>query len=164
MHSVSHLPLIQSAPNLLYDPPPNYLSHQPASRGINTHSKNSANWQPPALLTKISNLPNAFTASSTKFFPVSGFKLLLQKGADVDIQGGYFGNALEAASAGGTWLTVKMLLEVGAEFGSALQAAVANGQNPITTLLLENGAEVKLQEVFLAMLFKQLLLEGIRVL
>ena len=40
--------------------------------------------------------------------------MLLEKGADVNAQGGRFGNALQAASAGGHDKVVQMLLENGA--------------------------------------------------
>jgi hypothetical protein len=38
-------------------------------------------------------------------------KLLLDKGADVNAQGGYYGNALQAASEGGLEAAVKLLLD-----------------------------------------------------
>ncbi|KAF2652559.1 HET-domain-containing protein, partial [Lophiostoma macrostomum CBS 122681] len=57
-------------------------------------------------------------------------RLLLDKGAEVNAQGGHFGNALQAASSMGHKQVVKMLLDKGAEvnaqgghFGNALQAA-----------------------------------------
>ena len=40
--------------------------------------------------------------------------MLLEKGADVNAQGGDYGNALQAASAGGYDKVVQMLLENGA--------------------------------------------------
>ncbi|KAF2675923.1 hypothetical protein K458DRAFT_437678 [Lentithecium fluviatile CBS 122367] len=59
-------------------------------------------------------------------------RLLLDKGADVNAQGGDFGNALQAASYGGHELVVRLLLDKGADvnvqgggFGNALQAASA---------------------------------------
>jgi ankyrin repeat protein len=39
---------------------------------------------------------------------------LLDKGAEVNAQGGHFGNALQAASARGYKQVVKMLLDAGA--------------------------------------------------
>jgi ankyrin repeat protein len=57
-------------------------------------------------------------------------KVLLEKGAEVNAQGGEYGNALQAASFGGHEAIVKVLLEKGAEvnaqggiYGNALQAA-----------------------------------------
>ena len=41
-------------------------------------------------------------------------KLLLDKGADVNAQGGRFGNALQAASSRGHQQVVKLLLDKGA--------------------------------------------------
>ena len=61
-------------------------------------------------------------------------KLLLEKGADVNAQGGEYGNALQAASYKGHSEIVKLLLEKGAdvnaqggEYGNALQAASYKG-------------------------------------
>jgi ankyrin repeat protein len=42
-------------------------------------------------------------------------RLLLDAGADVNAQGGRYGNALQAASAGGHEQVVKTLLNAGAE-------------------------------------------------
>ncbi|KAF8854030.1 ankyrin [Acephala macrosclerotiorum] len=73
--------------------------------------------------------------------------LLLEKGADVNAQGGHYGSALQAASANGHEAIVALLLEKGADvnaqgghYGSALQAASANGHEAIVALLLEKGA------------------------
>ncbi|KAF2729999.1 hypothetical protein EJ04DRAFT_446072 [Polyplosphaeria fusca] len=41
--------------------------------------------------------------------------MLLDKGADVNAQGGRYGNALQAASYGGHEAVVKMLLDAGAD-------------------------------------------------
>ena len=55
---------------------------------------------------------------------------LLKTGADVNAEGGKYGNALQAASYGGNEVMVRLLLEKGAnvnaeggEYGNALQAA-----------------------------------------
>ncbi|KAF8239490.1 hypothetical protein L208DRAFT_1237287, partial [Tricholoma matsutake] len=57
-------------------------------------------------------------------------KLLIEKGANVNAQGGFFGNALQAAAYNGNQEIVKLLIEEGAnvnaqggEYGNALQAA-----------------------------------------
>ncbi|KAJ3887019.1 ankyrin repeat-containing domain protein [Lentinula edodes] len=67
----------------------------------------------------------------------------------VNAQGGFFGNALQAASHNGHQSIVKLLLENNAEvnapggvYGNALQAASYNGHQSIVKLLLENNAEV----------------------
>jgi ankyrin repeat protein len=79
-------------------------------------------------------------------------RLLLDKGAEVNAQGGFYGNALQAASSEGHELIVKMLLDnkaninaQGGKYGNALQAAVAAGHGGIVQLLLNNGADVNRQ-------------------
>ena len=42
-------------------------------------------------------------------------QLLLEKGADVNAQGGYYGNALQAASYEGNEKVVQLLLKKGAD-------------------------------------------------
>ena len=76
-------------------------------------------------------------------------QLLLDKGADVNAQGGRFGNALQAASHRGYVAIVQLLLDKGAEmnaqggsFGNALQAAAWCGDEAIVQLLLDKGADV----------------------
>ncbi|KAH6661738.1 ankyrin repeat-containing domain protein [Halenospora varia] len=93
-------------------------------------------------------------------FPLA--QLLLEKGADVNAQGGEYGNALQAASiedyeatciqaasAGGHEAIVALLLEKeanvnaqGGEYGNALQAASARGHEANVILLLEKGADI----------------------
>ena len=41
--------------------------------------------------------------------------MLLEKGADINMQGGFYGNALQAVSQGGYEKLVQMLLEKGAD-------------------------------------------------
>jgi ankyrin repeat protein len=79
-------------------------------------------------------------------------RLLLDKSADVNAQGGFFGNALQAASERGHEQVVKMLLNKGAEvnaqggfFGNALQAASGRGHEQVVKMLLNKGAEVNAQ-------------------
>jgi ankyrin repeat protein len=74
-------------------------------------------------------------------------QILLENGADVNTQGGFYGNALYAASRGGHVEVVKILLERGAdvnaqggEYGNALQAASQRGHLGIVQVLLEKGA------------------------
>jgi hypothetical protein len=77
---------------------------------------------------------------------------LIGKGADVNAQGGYFGNALYAASWEGHQETVQLLLDKGADvnaqggyFGNALYAASWRGHQEIIQLLLDKGADVNAQ-------------------
>jgi ankyrin repeat protein len=75
-------------------------------------------------------------------------KLLLDKGAEINAQGGEYGNALQAASYGGNEQVVKLLLDKGAEintqggeYGNALFTALVESQEGIARLLLEGGAD-----------------------
>ncbi|KAK8851752.1 ankyrin repeat-containing domain protein [Apiospora arundinis] len=77
---------------------------------------------------------------------------LLEKGADVNAQGGQYGNALQAASSRGHKEIVQALLEKGAvvnaqggRYGNALQAASSRGHKEIVQALLEKGADVNAQ-------------------
>jgi ankyrin repeat protein len=79
-------------------------------------------------------------------------KLLLEKGADVNAQGGYYGNALQAASVDGSKAVVRLLLDEGADvtaqggvYGNALQAASEQGNLAIVRLILDKGANVNVK-------------------
>ncbi|KAJ9634654.1 hypothetical protein H2199_008939 [Coniosporium tulheliwenetii] len=79
-------------------------------------------------------------------------ELLLGNGADVNVQGGHFGNALQAASYYGYREVVELLLSKGADvnaqggyYGNALQAASFNGNKEVVELLLSKGADVNAQ-------------------
>ncbi|KAF2752639.1 hypothetical protein EJ05DRAFT_430419, partial [Pseudovirgaria hyperparasitica] len=73
-------------------------------------------------------------------------ELLLDSGADVNAQGGRYGNALQAASCRGHEHTVKLLLNKGAVVhDSALQAAADGGHQQTVKLLLDKGANVNAQ-------------------
>ena len=79
-------------------------------------------------------------------------RTLLQSGTDVNAQGGYHGNALQAASSGGHEESVRLLLQSGADVnaqggsdGNALQAASSGGHEEIVRLLLQSGADVNAQ-------------------
>jgi ankyrin repeat protein len=75
-------------------------------------------------------------------------RILLEKGADVNAQGGYYGNALQAAiTMEGSENIVRLLLEKGADvnakrgyYGNALQAAICFGNEYVVQLLRERGA------------------------
>jgi ankyrin repeat protein len=79
-------------------------------------------------------------------------RLLLDKSADVNAQGGVYGNALQAASYGGHEQVVEMLLNRGADvgtqggdYGNALQAASYGGHEQVVEMLLNRGADVNTQ-------------------
>jgi ankyrin repeat protein len=77
---------------------------------------------------------------------------LLEKGADVNVQGGRYSNALHAASVKGHDQIVQQLLEKGANvnaeggyYHNALQAASVKGHSQVVQQLLEKGADVNAQ-------------------
>ena len=77
---------------------------------------------------------------------------LLDKGADVNAQGGKYGNALHAAASWGRLEVVQLFLAKGAnvnaqggEYGNALQAAALWGKLGVVQLLLDKGANVNAQ-------------------
>ena len=97
------------------------------------------------------HLPSAiYYASLLGLGPV--VSSLLSSRADVNAQGGRYGNALQAALAKGHKGTVQLLLDNGAYvntqgglYGSALQTASAVGNKEIVQLLLDNGANINAQ-------------------
>jgi hypothetical protein len=79
-------------------------------------------------------------------------RLLLDAGADVNAQGGRYGNALQAASEGGHKQIVKTLLDKGANvnaqgglYSNALRAASLRGHEQVVKTLLNAGADVNAQ-------------------
>ena len=79
-------------------------------------------------------------------------QILLDKGANVNTQGGKYGNALQAASAGSEDRIVQILLDKGAnvntqggKYGNALQAASVGGHDRVVQILLDKGADVNAQ-------------------
>jgi ankyrin repeat protein len=78
--------------------------------------------------------------------------MLLNAKADVNAQGGEYGNALQAASWRGSAEVVKMLLDAKAdvntprgEYGNALQAASWRGSAEVVKMLLDAKADVNAQ-------------------
>ncbi|KAF7968340.1 hypothetical protein HWV62_30929 [Athelia sp. TMB] len=93
------------------------------------------------------------TASSLYYASIIGLKPLVDHliicGADVNVIGGEYGTALQAASSEGHLEICQLLLEHGAdlnasggEYGTALQAASSEGHLEICQLLLEHGADL----------------------
>ncbi|KAJ5675431.1 hypothetical protein N7462_008328 [Penicillium macrosclerotiorum] len=79
-------------------------------------------------------------------------QILLERGADVNAQGGDYGTALCAASFCGYDQIVQILLEQGADvnaqggdYGTALYAASCRGHDQIVQILLEQGADINAQ-------------------
>jgi ankyrin repeat protein len=77
---------------------------------------------------------------------------LLRKGADANAQGGWYNNALRAASSEGHDRIVELLLSKGADvnaqsgpYSNALQTASLKGHDRIVELLLSKGADVNAQ-------------------
>ena len=73
----------------------------------------------------------------------------MDNGADVNAQGGWYGNALQAASYKGHEAIAKLLISKeadvhaqGGHFGNALKAALCAGHKAIAKLLIENRADV----------------------
>ncbi|KAH7461581.1 hypothetical protein FOMA001_g19091 [Fusarium oxysporum f. sp. matthiolae] len=82
---------------------------------------------------------------------------LISEGADVNAEGGVYGNALQAASSRGNLEIVQLLLDEGADFnaqggeyGNPLQAASYEGDLEVIQLLLDNGADVNAQTLQVA--------------
>ena len=78
-------------------------------------------------------------------------QILLDAGADVNTQGGFFSNALQAASVRGHYQVVQILLDAGADvntqggFYSNAQAASVQGHYQVVQMLLQKGADVNAQ-------------------
>jgi hypothetical protein len=79
-------------------------------------------------------------------------QLLLGKNANVNAQGGRYGNALQAASSRGHEQVVKLLLEKNANvnaqggyYGNALYAASEGGHEQVVKLLLEKNVDVNVK-------------------
>ncbi|KAK8225382.1 ankyrin repeat-containing domain protein [Phyllosticta capitalensis] len=79
-------------------------------------------------------------------------KRLIEACQDVNEARGYFGNALQAAIAGGKLSLVQLVLEKGGNtnvrgrFGYPVRAAATRGQDDIVKLLLDHGASPNAQD------------------
>ncbi|KAL8295182.1 hypothetical protein RB597_008531 [Gaeumannomyces tritici] len=78
--------------------------------------------------------------------------ILAGDSADVNAQGGYYDNALQAASAHGHKDVARLLVDAGADvnaqggyYGNALQAASAHGHKDVARFLVDAGADVNAQ-------------------
>jgi hypothetical protein len=103
---------------------------------------------------------NTETLASPLYYAALGglrktVQLLLENNADVNAQGGAYGNALQAASSRGHEQVVKLLLKKnvnvnaqGGYYGNALQAASVGGHQQVVKLLLEKKADVNVQGGF----------------
>ena len=77
----------------------------------------------------------------------------MDAGADVNVQGGLYGNALQAASREGYEKVVRILMDAGADVnvrgilcGNTLQPASGEGHEEVVELLLlDKGADVNAQ-------------------
>ena len=106
----------------------------------------------PELTTIMINAKNSHSDTPLSLAAKQGHcemvKVLLDKGADINAQGGRYGNALQAASFGGYKQVVKTLLDKGADvnaqggcYGNALQAALARGHEQVVKTLIDKGAQ-----------------------
>ena len=80
---------------------------------------------------------------------IEGIHLLLDKGADVNAEGGEYGTALQVAAYGGNFECMHLLLDKGADvnaeggkYGTTLQAAAQVGDVECIRLLLDKGVDV----------------------
>ena len=119
---------------------------------VNHENNNGANFYT-GPLQLLSPVPILYVACFYGLTEVS--VLMLAHEVDVNAQGGFYGNALRAASSHGHEGTVRLLLEYGADvnaqggfLSNALQAAISRGHKGIVRLLLEHGADVNAQGGF----------------
>ncbi|KAF4994634.1 hypothetical protein FDECE_13057 [Fusarium decemcellulare] len=96
---------------------------------------------------------NALCAAASNQFGYKIVRILLEKGANVNWQGGHYGCALQSATANYRLQTVKLLLGSGADVnaqcghGNALTAAARHRTHfvEMATLFLEHGADINAQ-------------------
>jgi ankyrin repeat protein len=114
---------------------------------IRLHDPDGIEWGPNFERRLESIAPPLYYAASIGSTIIS--RLLLDQGADVDAQGGEYGNALQAASAKGHEGVVKQLIDAGADvnamnekLGNALQVASARGHKQVVRMLLDSSAGI----------------------
>ena len=113
---------------------------------------------PDGFVTEIPHLPKYGSRESVLLYYAALIGIpelvgaLLERGADIDAEGGDFGNALTLAAYKNDIQTVKMLLEKGANpnyqtsfLGTPLQAAGIWGWEEVTRLLIVHGADPNLE-------------------
>ena len=108
-------------------------------------------WQGLDMMKRLDDIhPSLYYASLAGL--IRSVKSILDKGADVNAQGGKYDNALQAASAGGHGQVVQMLLAKGADvnaqgevYGNALYAASEEGHDQVVQMLLAKGVDVNAQ-------------------
>jgi ankyrin repeat protein len=94
-------------------------------------------------------------------------ELLIKNGANVNVQGGFYGTALQEACANGDKAVVRLLLEKGADvniqgghYSTALRAACLGGREAVVRLLLEKGADVNVQGDFYSTVLQEACANG----
>ncbi|KAH8719160.1 hypothetical protein GQ44DRAFT_687973 [Phaeosphaeriaceae sp. PMI808] len=108
-------------------------------------------WKEPNLEKSLDSVPiPLYYAANLGLSTIT--RLLLDQRAEVNAQGGDYGNALQAASARGHEEVVKMLLNNGANvnaqggfYGNALQAASYGGHEQVVKMLLDKDADINAQ-------------------
>ncbi|KAI1577402.1 vegetative incompatibility protein HET-E-1 [Pyrenophora tritici-repentis] len=111
-------------------------------------------WEGPNLERSLDRVPMPlYYATMLGFSTIT--RLLLDAGAEVNAQGGRFGNALQAASYGGYEQVVKALLDNGADvnaqggdYNNALQAASYFGESAVLKLLVLKHDFTQLQDPY----------------
>jgi ankyrin repeat protein len=101
------------------------------------------------------NLDNSYFSLSLKGQVMVGTMedgCLVEHGADVNAQGGYYGSALQAAVTKGKGMIVRYLVVQGADvnaqggrYGNSLYVAVNRGDKDIVRYLVEHGADFNAQ-------------------
>ena len=109
---------------------------------------------------------NPWQAAAVNDDDIRVIQLLLDNGANINNQGGQYGNALQAAVYRGKIGVIRLLLNKGANvnaqggmFGTALQAAAYNGNIKVIQLLLDNGADINARAGKYGAALKELLAE-----